>query len=362
MKLLEPFIFNDYQLKNRMVMAPLTRNRAGKDRVPTELNNIYYTQRTSAGLLISEATVISERAVGHIDTPGIYSDEQIRGWKRITKSVHRYSSKIFCQLWHTGRSSHPDFHHGEAPLAPSAIKPKGKVMTYGGLKDKVTPKKMSLKEIEETISDYVKAAKNAIEAGFDGVEIHGANGYLIDEFICDGSNLRTDKYGGQLENRLRFPLEVIKAVGEAIGFDKTSIRLSPSGTFNDMYDSDPKNTFGTLAEKLNGHKLAYLHISRHYNPPGKNYTIPDHYLQTDEILPFFRNIYNGVLIGSTGFDKQSGEEALKRGDADLIAYGKLFISNPDLPERFKKDAELNDWDSSTFYGGDEKGYIDYPFM
>jgi N-ethylmaleimide reductase len=361
MKLLEPIKLNKLFLKNRMVMAPLTRNRSGKDRVPKEINNIYYTQRSSAGLIITEATVISERAVGYIDTPGIYNEDQIKGWKRITKSVHRYKSNIFCQLWHTGRSSHPDFHNGEPPLAPSAIKPEGKVLTYEGLKDKETPKEMSLSEISSQIEDFVQAAKNAIEAGFDGVEIHGANGYLIDEFICDGSNKREDEYGGSLENRLRFPLEVVEAIGNEIGFDKTAIRLSPSGTFNSMYDSDPKNTFGTLVEKLNSYELAYIHLTRHYNPVGKNYKIPDHYLGTDELLPFFRNIYKGNIIGSTGFDRETGEAALKNGDCDMIAYGKLFLANPDLPRRFEIDAPLNDWDSSTFYGGNEKGYIDYPF-
>ncbi|MDC1067695.1 alkene reductase [Candidatus Kapabacteria bacterium] len=361
MNLLKPYSSNHLNLKNKVVMAPLTRSRSGKTRVPNEMNNIYYTQRSSAGLIISEATVISERAVGYIDTPGIYNDEQINGWKRITKSIKRYGGKIYCQLWHTGRSSHPDFHNGKAPLAPSSIKPSGKVTTYDGMKEKEMPSEMTHQEINTTIDEFKNAAKNAITAGFDGVEIHGANGYLIDQFLCDGSNIRTDNYGGNLQNRLRFPLEVVKAVGEEIGFDKTAIRISPSGTFNDMFDSDPKATFGAFVKELNQFDLSYLHISRFFDPRG-DLNLPDHYLNNSEMLEYFRNIYKGTIIACNSFDKESGEATLNNGEADLIAYGKLFISNPDLVLRFEKDAELLEWDNSTFYGGAEKGYIDYPFL
>jgi N-ethylmaleimide reductase len=356
-----PYLSESLKTNNRIVMAPLTRNRSGNMRVPNEMNKIYYTQRSSAGLIISEATVISKRAVGYIDTPGIYNQDQIKAWKGITRSVHRYGGKIFCQLWHCGRISHPDFHDGQKPLSASAIIAPGNNITYQGKKERVAPKEMTLDEIKSTIQDYIQAAKNAMEAGFDGVEIHGANGYLVDQFLCDGSNHRTDEYGGSLENRQRFALEIINGIGEAIGFNKTAIRLTPSGTFNSMRDSNPKETFGTLAAKLDKLDLAYLHIGRMYKPESEGFP-NENYLSNDEIVPFFRKIFNGTLMASTGYDKESAEKEIKSRNADLIAFGKLFISNPDLPKRFENDLELNDWDSSTFYGGDEKGYIDYPFV
>lgn len=362
MKLLEPVIIGGMQLSNRMVMAPLTRNRSGRDRVPKELNRIYYNQRHSAGLIITEATIISPRGAGYIDTPGIYNDDQIQGWSRITKSVQQRKGKIFCQLWHTGRSSHPDFHNGEAPLSASAIKPVGKVYTYEGLKDKETPKEMTKEEIESTIEDYAQAARNSIIAGFDGVEIHGANGYLIDQFLCDGSNKRNDEYGGSIDNRHRFAIEVVEAVGNAIGFNKTAIRFSPFGRFNDMSDSDPSSLFGSLVEKLDDYELAYIHINRPFEAPDKDNPVPKNYLSAAETMPFFRKKYKGDLIACTNYDKESGEAAIKNRETDLVAFGKLFLANPDLPKRFAENAELNEWDSSTFYGGNEKGYIDYPFL
>lgn len=361
MNLFDEIIIGDIKLKNRFVMAPLTRNRA-KTTVPNEMMKIYYNQRSSAGLIISEATNISTQAVGYYNTPGIFTNVHIKNWERITQSVHKYNSNIYCQLWHTGRSSHPDYHNGDLPVAPSAIASVGKIKTPLGLKDKVTPRALEYNEIKEIIQDYVSAAENAIRAGFDGVEIHAANGYLIDEFICDGSNKRTDQYGGSIENRCRFALEIVESISNKIGNKKVGIKLSPSGTFNSMYDSTSIETFSYLINKLNDYNLSYLHLAEHYNPVGKIIPIPEHYLQEGEVIKYYRNIYKGILIGNGGFDKQKAEEYINNKYCDLIAFGKLFISNPDLPERFKNNHQLNEWDSSTFYTDDEKGYIDYPFI
>ena len=348
-------------LKNRFVMSPLTRNRA-RTTVPNEMMRIYYNQRTSAGLIISEATNISTQAIGYDKTPGIFTNVHIKKWSKITESVHKYNSHIYCQLWHTGRSSHPDFHNGGLPVAPSAIKPEGKVKTPLGIKTKVTPRALEINEIKETIQDYANAAENAITAGFDGVEIHGANGYLIDEFICDGSNQRTDEYGGSIENRCRFALEVVEAIVDRIGNKKVGIKLSPSGTFNSMYDSTSIETFSYLINKLNEYDLSYLHLAEHYNPVGKVYPIPEHYLQEGEVIKYYRKIYNGIIIGNSGFDKEKAEKYIKNKYCDLIAFGKLYISNPDLPYKFRNNLPLTDWDTTTFYTDTEKGYIDYPFL
>ena len=359
MKLLQAAKFGSLNLKNRIIMAPLTRSRA-KNTIPNALMAEYYKQRSTAGLIISEATQISRIGQGYIDTPGIYKQEHIDAWKQITDAVHKEDGTIVCQLWHVGRSSHPSFLDGDTPVSSSDGPYRGKVKTKDGLLvDKVRPRALSIQEIKQTITDYSQAAKNAIEAGFDGVEIHGANGYLIDQFICDGVNLRTDEYGGSIENRCKFALEVVNACCNAIGNDRVGIRISPSGTFNDMYDSSVVDTFSYLVEKLNDFELAYLHVTEHYNPPGKLYPLPDHYLKADEVTPYFRKIYKGNLITAAGFDKDKGEEFLQREYADGIAYGKLYISNPDLPRKFKEDLELKEWDVKTFYGGDEKGYTDY---
>lgn len=360
MELFEPVKIGKIKLSNRIAMAPLTRNRAFGN-IPNEMMRIYYNQRTSAGLIITEASQITPQGVGYVDTPGIYSDEQIKQWKRITDSVHKYGSKIFMQLWHVGRSSHPDFHNGELPVAPSAVEYTGKVKTPSGLKDKVIPRALELHEIKSIIQDYANAAENAIKAGFDGVEIHGANGYLIDQFICDGSNKRTDEYGGSIENRIKFALEVVEGICKRIGSDKTAIKLSPSGTFNSMYDSNVVETFTTLIDKLNDYNLAYLHLAEHYNPPGKTYTIPNHYLQEGEVIKYFRKIYKGIIVGNGGFDREKAIEYVENNYCDIIAFGKLFISNPNLPEKLKANVPLNDWEVKTFYGGNEIGYIDYPF-
>lgn len=361
-KLLTPIKIGNIELRNRVIMAPLTRNRSNREGVPNDLMREYYEQRSSVGLIISEATNISPMGVGYINTPGIWTNQQIKGWKPITDAVHNKGGKIFLQLWHTGRSSHPDFHNGKPTVSASAINSGGRVMTYDGIKDKETPKELDIKEIKDTIEDYAKAAKNAIEAGFDGVEIHGANGYLIDQFICSGSNQRIDEYGGSIENRSRFGLEVVEAVCAAIGNDRTAIRLSPSGTFNGMIDETPVETFSHFVKELNNFNLAYLHIMEPYAPPGKTYIPQDLYLQDREVTKYFRKIYNGALLTNSGFSVEEAEEYLQHNISDMVAFGKLLIANPDLVKRIEKNAELNTWDVKTFYKGGANGYIDYPFL
>lgn len=354
--LLEPYKLGEFELSNRMVMAPMTRNRAGDGNVPTELNARYYRQRATAGLIITEGTQISPQGVGYPWTPGIHTKDQVEGWKKVTDAVHEEDGKIFAQIWHVGRISHPDFHEGEPPVAPSAIKPEGQAFTPEGLKDFVEPRTLETREIAGIIEDYVSAAKNAMEAGFDGVEIHGANGYLIDQFIQDGSNRRTDRYGGSKENRARFALEVTEAVAGAIGSEKTGIRLSPSGEFNDMFDSNSKETFTYLIEQLNQFDLAYLHLVE----PLSDVSEKPNY--ADNVAEYYRPAYDGTLIICGGYDRESGMAVLRNGHADLVAYAQLFLANPDLPERFARNATLNTPDRDTFYGGAEKGYTDYPFL
>lgn len=354
--LLSPVKLGRYELPNRLVMAPLTRNRAGAGNVPHELNSVYYAQRSTAGLIITEATQISPQGVGYPATPGIHSPEQVEGWKLVTKAVHDRGGCVFLQLWHVGRISHPSLQpNGELPVAPSALAPEGMTTTYDGEKPFVTPRALDIKEIPSIVEDYRQAAKNALEAGFDGVEIHAANGYLVDQFLRDGSNQRTDRYGGSIENRARFLFDIVEVVTSVWGSDRVGIRLSPSGTFNSMSDSDPQALFSYVVGQLDRHHLAYVHIVEpridNGAPAGQNLT-----------TGFFRSVYSGTLISAGGHDKESGEATLANGEADLIAYGRWYISNPDLPERFAANADLNPYDRSTFYGGNEKGYTDYPAM
>jgi N-ethylmaleimide reductase len=315
----------------------------------------YYGQRASAGLIIAEATQISTQGVGYPATPGIHNELQVAGWKKITEAVHEKGGHIFLQLWHVGRISHPDFHNGELPVAPSAIAPKGDAVTPNGMKPFVTPRALETDEIKGIVEDYRQAAINAMAAGFDGVEIHSANGYLLDEFLRDGTNKRTDRYGGTFENRARFLLEVTEAVVTVWGADRVGIRLSPSGTFNDMTDSDPETFFVYLLGQLNRFGLAYLHIVdalesdiRH----GANVIN----------LEVLRKAYNGTLIVCGGYDQARAGEAIAEGKADAVAFGQLYIANPDLVERFNLNAPLNEPDAVTFYGGNEKGYTDYPAL
>jgi len=347
-----PINIGPYDIPNRIVMAPLTRMRA-PDGIPTDLMATYYAQRVSAGLIISEATQISTQGVGYPATPGIHNELQVAGWKKITEAVHAKNGHIFLQLWHVGRISHPDFHNGDLPVAPSAIAPKGDAVTPNGMKPFVTPRALETDEIQGIVEDYRQAAINAMAAGFDGVEIHSANGYLLDEFLRDGTNKRTDRYGGTFENRARFLLEVTEAVATVWGAERVGIRLSPSGTFNDMTDSDPETFFAYLLGQLNRFGLAYLHIVdalesdiRH----GANVIN----------LEDLRKAYNGTLIVCGGYDQVRAEDVIAEGKADAVAFGQLYIANPDLVERFNLNAPLNEPDPATFYGGNEKGYTDYP--
>lgn len=352
--LFSPVSLGSIALKNRIVMAPLTRNRAGEGGVPQDLNVTYYAQRASAGLIVTEATPISPMAHGYPALPGIYTDAQIAGWKKVTDAVHAKGGKIVIQLWHVGRISHPTLIGGQTPAAPSAIKPAGKAFTYQGLVDYVEPRALEKNELPAIVQDYVHATKCAMAAGFDGVEIHAANGYLLDQFLRDGSNQRTDEYGGSFENRTRLLMEVTDAVVKTIGADKTGVRLSPVNPFNDMKDSNPQAIFNYVAEALNQFNLAYLHAVEGGIHGG------------GEADPFdfasFRKLFKGCYMANLSYDKARGNAAIASGHADCIAYGVPFIANPDLVERFKLDAPLNEADSKSFYGGDEKGYTDYPFL
>ncbi len=356
--LLTPVRVGPYELSNRVVMAPLTRMRAGEGFVPGPLNAEYYAQRAAAGLIISEATQVSQQGQGYPNTPGIYTEAQVEGWRLVTEAVHQRGGRIFLQLWHVGRISHPEFQpEGAAPVGPSPIKPAGEVFTPSGSHAYVTPRALTLAELPGIVEQYRQGARNALAAGFDGVEIHGANGYLLDQFLRDGTNQRTDAYGGSIANRARLLQEVIEAVIEVWGSQRVGVRLSPSGTFNDIEDSDPVATFSWVVERLNDYDLAYLHLVEP-RVDGFSQTDPEHDLSTH----YFRGLYNGALIGAGGYTRETGNEVIAKGDADLIAYGRLFIANPDLPLRFELDAPLNTPDRSTFYGGTEKGYVDYPTL
>lgn len=353
--LFSPVKLGAISLSNRMVMAPLTRNRAGDGGVPQAINVTYYKQRASAGLIITEATPISEMAHGYPLLPGIYTDAQIAGWKKVTDAVHAKGGKIVIQLWHVGRISHPSLLPNNAlPVAPSAIKPAGQAFTYQGLVDYVVPRALAVSELPGIVADYVHATKAALAAGFDGVEVHAANGYLLDQFLRDGSNKRTDNYGGSFENRTRLLLEVTKAVIQAAGADKVGVRLSPVNPFNDMNDSNPQALFNYVADVLSPFNLAYLHVVEG-GIHGGGLADPFDFAE-------FRKHFKGAYIANLAYDKARGNAAIASGHADAIAYGVPFIANPDLVERFRSDAPLNEADSSSFYGGDEKGYTDYPFL
>lgn len=339
-------------LPNRIVMAPLTRNRAGEGNVPQEMNVEYYRQRASAGLIISEGTVISPTGVGYPATPGIYSEAQIAGWRQVTDAVHGRGGHIYLQLWHTGRISHPSLlPEGAAPVAPSAIRPGGEAATYEGMQPYVTPRALELSEIAELVRLYASTADNAIRAGFDGVEIHAANGYLIDQFLRDGSNRREDRYGGSVENRCRLLQEVTAAVCEAVGAERVGVRLSPENSFNDMQESDPQATFTHAATLLRGFNLAYLHI------------LEGDMISGERKLDYgqLRDAFAGVYMANCGYDLARAQAAIRSGAADMVSFGVLYIANPDLVERFASGAPLNSPDPATFYGGDEHGYTDYPF-
>ncbi|MCX6076054.1 MAG: alkene reductase [Campylobacterales bacterium] len=355
MDLFSPIKIGNYNLNNRLFMAPMTRCRSIENNVPNDLMVTYYTQRASAGLIISEGTQISTQGIGYPATPGIHTAEQVQGWKKVADAVHDKEGKIFLQLWHVGRISHSSYHGGELPVAPSAIKPSGQIYTYEGMKDFETPRALSVDEIKRIVQDYADGAKNAIEAGFDGVEIHAANGYLLDQFLRDGTNIREDEYGSSIENRSRFLFEVIQAVSDKIGSDKTGVRLSPSGTFNDMKDTDPQKHFTYVCEKLNAFNLAYVHIIDALEGDIR------HGANVVE-LSILRNAYKGVLIANGGYTKIRGNDVIEKHLANAVSFGALFLANPDLPERFKANSALNKADTNTFYTQDAKGYTDYSFM
>ena len=359
LKLLEPIQLGQYSLKNRIVMAPLTRNRATVGNVPQPINVEYYRQRATAGLIVSEATQISPQGQGYPFTPGIHSAEQIAGWQPVTQAVRDRDGRIFLQLWHVGRVSHPCFQpNGGLPVAPSAIAPEGEASTFTGTQLYVVPRALETAEISGIVADYRQAAQNALAAGFDGVEVHGANGYLLDQFLHDGSNQRTDEYGGSIANRTRFLLEAIAAVVDVWGSDRVGVRLSPSGAFGTMSDSDPLALFTYVVKEIDGLNLAYLHIVEPRVAGNETAVDPDMTMSTH----YFRTIYAGTMISAGGHDLTTGEQTLIDGDADLVAYGRWYISNPDLPHRFAAGAQLTPYDRSTFYGGGEAGYTDYPVL
>jgi len=349
--LFSPILFGDLALANRIIMAPLTRNRAGEGNVPQDMNVEYYRQRAGAGLIISEGSQISAGGVGYPRTPGIHSEAQVAGWKRVTDAVHDQGGRIFIQLWHTGRISHSSLQPGRSlPVAPSALKAAGQAMTYEGLQDFETPHALTTDELPDIVADYASAAQNAKAAGFDGVEIHAANGYLLDQFLRDGTNHREDDYGGDIAKRMRLLIEVVEAAIAVWGAHRVGVRLSPENSFNDIKDSRPQQTFNAIAKQLSDYPLAYLHVLEGDMLTGER--------QVDYVE--LRNCFAGFYMANNGYDLESGNSAIEQGHADMVAYGKLFIANPDLPERLAKNLPLNSPDQATFYGGDEKGYTDYP--
>lgn len=356
-KLFSPTRAGAIDLKNRIVMAPLTRNRArAEDDAPVDMHARYYAQRASAGLIITEAAQISPQGKGYAWTPGIYSSSQIEGWKKVTDAVHEKGGKIVIQLWHVGRVSHPVLQQGGAdPVAPSAISADSKTFDGNGFIDTTTPRALELDEIPAIVEDYRQAALNAKAAGFDGVEIHAANGYLIDQFLRDGSNTREDAYGGSIENRLRFLKEVIEAVTQAFGADRTGIRLSPFSNANNVTDSDPQALFSQAVSLINGYGLAYLHLVE--GQTGGPRDLPE-----GADLAALYALFDGARMGNNGYDRAMAIEAVDSGSLDLVAFGRPFIANPDLVERLEIDGPLNDLNPQTLYGGGEEGYTDYPAL
>ena len=357
MKLLEKITLGKQTLENVIAMAPMTRSRANSEGVVTDLTVLYYTQRASAGLIITEAINISEQALGSPMTPGLYSQEQIDSWKKVTNAVHNNGGVIYAQLWHTGRVGHSVDRKGNPPVAPSAVAIKGQQhFTSQGLKDYEIPHELTTEEIRQIVRDYGQAARNAIEAGFDGVELHAAFGYLPNQFLSESANLRTDEYGGSIENRNRFVLEVMQELVNALGSDKVGIKLSPTIYYNNIENSDPEAQFKPLIEALNEMPLTYIHLMNGIFPLDNYPNYPKDAIET------FGSVSKHLVIANAGFNKESGEAELKRGIAKMVSYGSLFLANPDLPRRFELNAELNVPDGATMYGGGEMGYTDYPFL
>lgn len=346
--LFTPLKLGDLDLPNRIVMAPLTRCRADEGRVPNALMKEYYVQRASAGLIISEATAVDPMGVGYPDTPGIWSDEQVAGWRQITAAVHQAGGRILLQLWHVGRISHPFYLDGELPVAPSAIAAEGHVSLLRPKQPYPVPRALDLAEIPAIVDAYRKGAANAKAAGFDGVEIHGANGYLLDQFLQDRANKRTDAYGGSIENRARLMLDVADAVVGVWGPGRVGMHLAPRGDSHSMGDSNPTATFGYVARELGRRKLAFI-CTREY-------------AASDWISPGLKKAFGGAWIANEGFTPETAAEIVRDGVADAVAFGKSYIANPDLTDRIAKHAKLNEPDPSTFYGLGPKGYTDYPVL
>ena len=346
--LFDPIQIGDLKLPHRIFMAPLTRCRAIDRRIPNQLMAEYYAQRVSAGLIFSEATAVSPMGVGYPDTPGIWSSQQVDAWKTITAKVHKEGGKMLLQLWHVGRISDPVYLNGALPVAPSAVRPVGHVNQIRPIKEFVTPRALETKELPGIIEEYRKGAQNAKEAGFDAVEIHGANGYLLDQFLQDSTNKRTDAYGGPIENRARLMLEVADAVISVWGKGRVGMHLAPRGDSNNMGDSNPRATFGYVAQQLGKRKIAFICARESIGP--------------NRIGPELKKIFGGIYIANEGFTKETAQAALDAGEADAIAFGKQFLANPDLPKRFAENAGLNTPDPNTFYGPGKEGYTDYPSL
>lgn len=359
--LFTPFDLGDLTLPNRVIMSPLTRSRASQPGdVPNAMNAEYYRQRAGAGLIIAEATQVSPQGKGYAFTPGIHSEAQVEGWKQVTEAVHAAGGRIYLQLWHVGRISRPELQpNGEIPVAPSAIKPEGAktfISAESGMVDVLQPRALEIDEMPDIVAQYRHGAENAKRAGFDGVEVHCANGYLLDQFLRTHSNRRTDEYGGSVENRMRLPLEVIDAVINVWGTERVGVRIGPTGSFNDMDDANPKETFSAFAKALHERGIAFLEVIE--DSFQGNHANGRH----EEIIDALRSSFRRAYIGNGRYSAEEARERIGRGLADLVSFGRPFIANPDLPERFRRAAPLNEWDESTFYGGDAKGYTDYPFL
>ncbi|HEU4408281.1 MAG TPA: alkene reductase [Polyangiaceae bacterium] len=353
--LLRPYQLGPLSLKNRVLMAPMTRSRAVAGNAPGPSTATYYAQRASAGLIVTEATQVSPQGVGYVDTPGIHTAEQARGWRLVTDAVHAAGGLIFLQLWHVGRVSHVSLQPGrQAPVAPSAIAVQGETFTPEGKRPFSAPRALEPGEIAGVVAQFAEGARLAQAAGFDGVELHGANGYLIDQFLRDGSNRRSDAYGGSVENRARFLLEVTEAVTGVWGPERVGVRLSPLGSYNDMADSDPAATFSYAARELSARRVGYLHVVEPVSGPMA--------AAGPRVSPLLREQFRGAFVANGGYDAASAHGALSRGEADLVSFGVPFLANPDLPERFRRGAGLNAPDRATFYGGGDRGYTDYPAL
>ncbi len=355
----EPYNLNGLTLNNRIIMAPMTRSRsANPENTATMLTALYYKQRATAGLIITEGTFISEEAIGVINVPGIYTDEQIEGWKLTTKAVHQEGGKIFAQLWHTGAYSHPDLHNGKKPLAPSSVNPNQQVFTAQGLKPTENPEPMTIDQLKKTVLDFKQATINALEAGFDGVELHGANGYLLQQFFSKNSNHRVDEYGGSVENRARILFDILDELKETVDLQCVGVRLNPSlhGIMGILVDEETIALYNYIVNRLNNYSLAYIHLIEPFTDVSQN---PN---AIQEVAKHFRKIYAGTIIINRSFNKETATKVLNDGDADLVSFGAPFIANPDLVERFRTDTSLNQPDQATFYTPGEKGYTDYPTL